>query len=117
MLLTSCHDWLDEKVYTQPTGEYIVSTPAGMASAVLAMYYKDREIFRNNDDAETILWMNMLVGDDITYCRAGEGIPQFGRYQDLLPTARSRPSSCAITALRTNAASHSCVSTSRRLLP
>lgn len=89
VLCTSCHDWLDEKIYTQPTSEYIVSTPAGMASAVLAMYYKDREIFRNNDDSETILWMNMLIGDDITYCRAGEGIPQFGRYENLLPTTPS----------------------------
>ena len=89
VLCTSCHDWLDEKIYTQPTSEYIVSTPAGMASAVLAMYYKDREIFRNNDDSETILWMNMLICDDITYCRAGEGIPQFGRYANLLPTPPS----------------------------
>ncbi len=89
VLLSSCHDWLDEKVYTQPTGEYIVSTPAGMASAVLAMYYKDRELFRNNDDSETTLWLNMLIGDDITYCRAGEGIPQFGRYENLLATTPS----------------------------
>lgn len=85
-MLVSCNDWLEEKVYTQPTSDYIVSTPDGMASAVLAMYYKDRELFRNTEDTETTTWMATLIGDDITYCRAGEGVPQFGRYEDLLPS-------------------------------
>lgn len=80
----SC-SWLEETVYTQPTGDYIQSTPDGMASAVLAMYYKDRELFRNNEDVETTTWMATLIGDDITYCRAGEGVPQFGRYENLFP--------------------------------
>ena len=61
----SC-SWLEETVYTQPTGDYIQSTPDGMASAVLAMYYKDRELFRNNEDVETTTWMATLIGDDIT---------------------------------------------------
>ncbi len=86
---TACEDLLEEKVYTQITLDYIVSTPAGMASAVLAMYSKEREIFRNRSDAETILWMNMLMGDDITIPRAGEGIPQFGRYQNLTSSTGS----------------------------
>lgn len=81
--VTSCEDVLQEKVYTQITSDYIVSTPSGMASAVLAMYYKDREIFRNNNDTETTVWLNMLMGDDITVPRAGEGIPQFGRLLNL----------------------------------
>src|SRR5690606_5852988 len=72
-----------EKVYTKVTSDYIVSTPSGMASAVLAMYYKDRELFRNNNDTETTVWLNMLMGDDITVPRAGEGIPQFGRLLNL----------------------------------
>ena len=76
----SCSDFLNEKVYTQPTNEFLTNTPAGMASAVLAMYEKDREIFRTNSDTETTLWTNMLIGDDISYARAGAGIPQFGRY-------------------------------------
>lgn len=80
---SSCEDVLQEKVYTQITSDYIVSTPSGMASAVLAMYYKDREIFRNNNDTETTVWLNMLMGDDITVPRAGEGIPQFGRLLNL----------------------------------
>ncbi|MDR1809027.1 MAG: RagB/SusD family nutrient uptake outer membrane protein [Prevotella sp.] len=80
---TSCEDFLDEKVYTQITSDYIVSTPSGMASAVLATYYKDRELFRNNGDTETLVWLNMLMGDDITVPRAGSGIPQFGRLANL----------------------------------
>lgn len=80
---TSCEDVLQEKVYTQITSDYIVSTPSGMASAVLAMYYRDRELFRNNNDTETTVWLNMLMGDDITVPRAGEGIPQFGRLLNL----------------------------------
>ncbi len=86
ILFVSCTDFLDEKVYTQITADYIESTPAGMASVVIAMYSKDREIFRNNGDTETIVWMNLLLGDDITVPRAGEGIPQFGRYANLLPS-------------------------------
>ena len=70
-------------MYTQVTSDYIVSTPSGMASAVLAMYNKDREIFRNNSDTETTLWTNMLMGDDITVPRAGNGVPQFGRLANL----------------------------------
>ena len=85
LLITSCTDLLDEKVYTQITSDYIVSTPSGMASAVLAMYNKDRELFQNRLDNETTLWTNMLIGDDISYPRAGTGIPQFGRYT-LLPS-------------------------------
>jgi hypothetical protein len=50
------------------------------------MYYKDREIFRTNSDTETTLWMNMLMGDDITVPRSGTGVPQFGRYANLLPS-------------------------------
>lgn len=82
-LFVSCEDFLQEKIYTQVTNDYIVSTPSGMASAVLAMYYKDREIFRNNNDTESTLWVNMLMGDDITVPRAGSGVPQFGRLERL----------------------------------
>jgi len=82
---TACSDLLDEKVYSQVTTDFITSTPSGMASAVLGMYERDREIFRNNSDTETTLWTNMLIGDDISYPRAGTGIPQFGRYT-LLPS-------------------------------
>lgn len=82
----SCSDFLEEKVYTQVTSDYIVSTPSGMASAVLAIYYKDRELFRNNNDTETTVWLNMLMGDDITVPRSGEGVPQFGRYNNMRPT-------------------------------
>ncbi len=85
-LLSSCSDFLDEKVYTQITVDYIESTPAGMANAIVAMYNKDRELFRNSGDVETSVWMNMLLGDDITVPRAGEGVPQFGRYANLLPS-------------------------------
>ena len=81
----SCSGLLDEKVYTQVTTDFITTTPAGMSSAVLAMYEKDREMFRSNSDAETTLWTNMLIGDDISYPRAGTGIPQFGRYT-MLPS-------------------------------
>jgi hypothetical protein len=83
LLGTSCEDFLDEKVYTQITNDYIVSTPSGMASAVLATYYKDRELFRSNNDTESMLWLNMLMGDDITVPRAGDGVPQFGRLLNL----------------------------------
>ncbi len=83
---TACTDFLDEKVYTQATTDYIVSTPSGMASAVLAMYSKDREIFRNGSDIETTVWMNMLLGDDISVPRSGSGTPQFGRYANLQPS-------------------------------
>lgn len=82
-IISSCEDFLQEKVYTKVTSDYIVTTPSGMASAVLAMYNKDREFFRNNNDTETIVWLNMLMGDDITVPRAGEGIPQFGRLLNL----------------------------------
>ena len=83
---SACSDLLQEKVYTQVTTDFITSTPAGMASAVLAMYEKDREIFRTNSDTETTLWTNMLIGDDISYPRAGTGVPQFGRYTLLAST-------------------------------
>ncbi len=85
-LFASCSDFLDEKVYTQMTVDYIESTPSGMANAVVAMYSKDRELFRNSGDTETTVWMNMLLGDDITVPRSGEGVPQFGRYANLLPS-------------------------------
>ncbi len=81
----SCTDLVNEKVYTQITNDFITSTPAGMASAVLAMYERDREIFRTNSDTETTLWTNMLIGDDVSVCRSGTGIPQFGRYT-MLPS-------------------------------
>lgn len=83
---TACADFLDEKVYTQVTTDYIVSTPSGMASAVLAMYSKDREIFRSGSDTETGVWVNMLMGDDICVPRAGGGVPQFGRYDNIQAT-------------------------------
>lgn len=82
-LLSACDDYLQEKVYTKITNDYIVSTPSGMASAVVALYYKDRELFRNNGDTETTVWLNLLMGDDITVPRAGSGIPQFGRLLNL----------------------------------
>ena len=85
LINSACTDLLEEKVYSQVTTEFITSTPSGMACAVLAMYEKDREIFRNNSDAETTLWTNLLIGDDVSVCRSGSGIPQFGRYT-MLPT-------------------------------
>jgi len=87
--LSSCTDLLEEKVYTNPSIDYISSTPSGMASVVLAMYYKDREFFRNSSDPETSVWLNLLMGDDITVPRSGEGIPQFGRYSNLRSTTAS----------------------------
>jgi hypothetical protein len=86
--LASCNNFLDEKVYTQVTTDFITSTPAGMASAVVAMYEKDREIFRNNGDTETTLWMNLMLGDDVSYGRAGTGVPQFSKYT-MLPSTSS----------------------------
>lgn len=85
-VFSSCTDFLEEKTYTKITNEYIESTPSGMASAVLAMYSKDRELFRNSGDVESTLWLNMLMGDDITVPRSGEGVPQFGRYNNMKPS-------------------------------
>lgn len=86
VLGTSCQDFLDEKVYTQITNDYIISTPSGMASAVVALYTKDREMFRDNSDTESTLATCLLIGDDITVPRAGAGTPQFGRYSNMNPT-------------------------------
>ncbi|MEI6555155.1 MAG: RagB/SusD family nutrient uptake outer membrane protein [Paludibacter sp.] len=83
--VSACDDLLNEKIYSQITNESITLTPAGMASAVVAMYEKDREIFRNNSDGESTLWTNMLIGDDVSDVRSGTGIPQFGRYT-MLPS-------------------------------
>ena len=83
---SSCSDFLEEKVFTQITNEYLISTPEGMSATVNAMYAKDRYIFRSNADTETELWTNMMRGTDISVARAGSGSNEFGRYADLLPT-------------------------------
>ena len=84
LIATNCEDFLKETVYTQPTSEYLVTSPEGMASSVTAMYYKDRELLRNNSDSESMLWLCLMMGDDITVPRAGEGVKQFGRYSNLM---------------------------------
>ena len=84
LCMTGCENFLSEPVYTQPTSQYLVSSPEGMASTVTAMYYKDRELLRNNGDGESIMYLILLMGDDITVPRAGEGIPQFGRCANLM---------------------------------
>lgn len=86
LCLSGCKDFLSEPVYTKPTSDYLTSTPDGLSSTILAMYYKDRELLRNNDDSESILYLALLMGDDVTIPRAGEGVPQFGRFNNLLPT-------------------------------
>lgn len=84
LCLTGCENFLSEPVYTQPTSQYLVSSPEGMASTVTAMYYKDRELLRSNSDAESVMYLILLMGDDITVPRAGEGVPQFGRCANLM---------------------------------
>lgn len=73
----SCSDYLEEKVYTKPSIDYLISTPAGMASCVLAMYYQERNFYYDNSST---YFMNMCIGSDIQYVRAGEGVPTIGRY-------------------------------------
>jgi hypothetical protein len=82
LVINACSDLLNEKAYTKITTDYISSTPAGMASAVLAMYEKDREIFRTNSDAETTVWTDLIAGDDISYMRTASDITHY----TLLPT-------------------------------
>lgn len=74
---TSCTDILNEKVYTKPSLDYLLTTPSGMANCVIAMYDKDRSFYNQNSSTE---WMNMMVGHDIVVGRAGGGIPTNGRY-------------------------------------
>ena len=81
---SGCENFLSEPVYTQPTSQYLVSSPEGMASTVTAMYYKDRELLRSNSDSESELYLILMMGDDITVPRSGEGIPQFGRCANLM---------------------------------
>ena len=76
-VIGACSDLLNETPYTKITTDYISSTPAGMASAVLAMYEKDREIFRTNVDAETTVWTDLIAGDDITYMRTASDITHY----------------------------------------
>lgn len=80
--INACNDLLNETAYTKITTDYISSTPAGMASAVLAMYEKDREIFRTNTDAESTVWTDLIAGDDISYMRTASDITHY----TLLPT-------------------------------
>ncbi|MEI8273083.1 MAG: RagB/SusD family nutrient uptake outer membrane protein [Paludibacter sp.] len=80
--INACSDLLNETPYTKITTDYISSTPAGMASAVLAMYEKDREMFRTNVDAETTVWTDLIAGDDITYMRTASDITHY----TILPT-------------------------------
>lgn len=75
--VTSCTDFLNEKVYTKPSLDYLTSTPSGMANCVIGMYDKDREFYNQNSATE---WMNMMVGHDLVMVRAGGGIPTNGRY-------------------------------------
>lgn len=86
LTFSSCEDFLEEKAYTQLDTRFLTESEEGMQRMVIGMYYRDRELFRNGDDGETTLYLALLMGDDITWPRAGEGIPQFGRYNNLLPT-------------------------------
>lgn len=85
-VLQSCRDFLDEPNYTRLTTDYLVTSVDGMQRTVVAMYAKDRELFRNSGDGESTVYLALLMGDDITVPIAGEGIPQFGRYNNLLST-------------------------------
>lgn len=83
VLLAGC-SFLNEPVYTKQNATYLYTSVEGMQSAIIGMYYRDRELLRNHDDGETTTYLALLMGDDITVPRAGEGIPQFGRYNNLM---------------------------------
>ncbi len=80
LLLSSCSDFLNEKIYTQISTDYIINTPAGMADAVTVMYTRDRDIVRSNAEPETIIFSSLERGTDITTTRSGSGVDQYGRY-------------------------------------
>lgn len=84
--LTGCKNYLSEPNYTKQTTDYLTSSVDGLQSMVIGMYAKDRELYRNNGDGESVVFLALLMGDDITVPIAGEGIPQFGRYNNLLST-------------------------------
>ena len=84
--MTGCESFLDEPNETKLTTDFLISSPEGLHSMVVAMYAKDRELFRNSGDGESVVYLALLMGDDITVPIAGEGIPQFGRYNNLLAT-------------------------------
>ena len=84
--MTGCESFLNEPNETKLTTEFLISSPEGLHSTVVAMYAKDRELFRNSGDGESVVYLALLMGDDITVPIAGEGIPQFGRYNNLLAT-------------------------------
>ena len=84
--LTGCESFLNEPNETKLTTDFLISSPEGLQSTVVAMYAKDRELFRNSGDGESVVYLALLMGDDITVPIAGEGIPQFGRYNNLLST-------------------------------
>lgn len=85
-ILCSCDSFLNETNYTKLPTDYLVTSVDGMQRMVVGMYGKDRELFRNSGDGESVVYLALLMGDDITLPIAGEGIPQFGRYNNLLST-------------------------------
>lgn len=82
-LLTGCSDFLDEKVYTQITTDYLVNSPEGMSQAVVAMYNRDRELIRSQADPNSVVWTSMIRGTDISVSRAGDGHDEFSNYEKL----------------------------------
>ena len=85
--MTGCESFLNEPNETKLTTEFLISAPEGLHSTVVAMYAKDRELFRNSGDGESVVYLALLMGDDITVPIAGEGIPQFGRFYFFLSVA------------------------------
>lgn len=84
--LVGCKNYLSEPNYTKQTTDYLTNSIEGLQKMVVAMYAKDREMFRNSGDAESVVFLALLMGDDITVPYAGEGIPQFGRCNNLMAT-------------------------------
>ncbi len=82
-LLAGCSDFLEEKVFTQVTTDYLITTPEGMSQAVVSMYNRDRELIRSQADPNTVVWTSMIRGTDINVSRAGDGHDEFSNYSKL----------------------------------
>lgn len=80
VLFSSCEEFLTEKIYTQITTDYIISTPEGMADAVTVMYTRERDLVRSSPEPETNMYSSLTRGTDISTTRSGTGVDQYGRY-------------------------------------
>ena len=67
--MTGCESFLNEPNETKLTTDFLISSPEGLQSTVVAMYGKDREQFRNSGDGESVVYLALLMGDDITASR------------------------------------------------